>query len=240
MVDSGDTNAAIWKSDEVVATWAAEAGDRERLREAHRQFMTALLPFETTEPFTFLDLGAGTGAAARSFLARYPNSRAILADFSPQMMDEGEREMAPYAGRYRYVEFDATAGQWPTTLPATVDAIITSLFVHHLPDDRKRTLFSEIFQHLTPGGWYLNYDPVTSSDPVVEAAWLRVNDRFDPGAAAKRAHRTHQEQARWDNHVRYMMPLAPQLEFLRSAGFVGVDVYWQQLDNVIYGGTRPS
>ena len=26
----------------------------------------------------------------------------------------------------------------------------------------------------------------------------------------------------------------------RSAGFEGVDVYWKQLENVIYGGRRPA
>jgi len=37
-----------------------------------------------------------------------------------------------------------------------------------------------------------------------------------------------------------MIPLGPQLGFLRSAGFEGVDVYWKQLENVIYGGRRPA
>ena len=48
------------------------------------------------------------------------------------------------------------------------------------------------------------------------------------------------DQARWDNHVRYIIPLARQLGYLRSAGFDGIDVYWKQLDNVIYGGRRPA
>ena len=75
---------------------------------------------------------------------------------------------------------------------------------------------------------------------MVEAAWERVNDRDDPEAARKRLHRTPVEQARWDNHVRYIIPLRPQLEYLRSAGFEGVDVYWKHLENVIYGGRRPG
>jgi tRNA (cmo5U34)-methyltransferase len=240
MVDSADTNAAIWKSDEVIAAWSAEAGDRERLRGAHRQFMALLLPFGADDAFTFLDLGAGTGAASREILRRYPSSSAILADFSPQMMDEGQREMAPFAGRYRYVEFDASGGSWPSAIPATVDAVVTSLFVHHLADERKYGLFAEILDRLGPGGWYLNYDPVTSPDPIVTETWQRVNDRIDPGTAAKHAHRSPTEQERWENHVRYMIPLAPQLEALRAAGFAGVDVYWQQLENVIYGGCRPG
>jgi hypothetical protein len=74
---------------------------------------------------------------------------------------------------------------------------------------------------------------------VVEAAWERVNDLENPGAASKRLNRTPQEQARWDNHVRYMIPLSPQLGYLRSAGFEGIDIYWKNLENVIYGGRRP-
>jgi len=38
--------------------------------------------------------------------------------------------------------------------------------VHHLPDARKRGLFTEIFGRLAPGGWYLNYDPVRANDAV--------------------------------------------------------------------------
>ena len=66
-----------------------------------------------------------------------------------------------------------------------------------------------------------------------------MNDHDNPEAASKRLHRTPPEQASWDNHVRYIIPLGPQLEYLRSAGFEGVDVYWKQLENVIYGGRRP-
>jgi hypothetical protein len=36
-----------------------------------------------------------------------------------------------------------------------------------------------------------------------------------------------------------MIPLSPQLGYLRDAGFQGVDVYWKNLENVIYGGRRP-
>ena len=84
--------------------------------------------------------------------------------------------------------------------------------VHHLPDERKQGLFAEILDHLAPGGWYLNYDPVRAEDPVVEATWARVSDHDDPDAAARRRHRTPPDQARWDNHVRYIIPLGPQLE----------------------------
>ncbi len=235
-----DTNAAVWKSDIGVSFWKSTASDRERRRAGHRELMAELLPFDAAEPFTFADLGAGTGAAARTILDHFSGAHAILADFSPQMMAQGALELEPYTGRYTYVEFDLTqVGGWPAQIPDPVDAVISSLSVHHLRDERKQTLFGEIIAHLAPGGWYLNYDPVMPPDPVVEEAWLRAGDRRDPSAADKRAHRSPEEHLRYENHVRYMIPLEPQLGFLRAAGFEGVDVYWKELDYVIYGGRRP-
>jgi tRNA (cmo5U34)-methyltransferase len=240
MSETADTNAAVGTSEIGVSFWKSRDYDRARQDAERRTLMAELLPFAPDEPFTFVDLGAGTGAAARTILDHYPGARAVLADFSPQMMAQGAVELEPYAGRYSYVEFDLTAeGAWPAGIPAPVDAVISSLSVHHLQDARKQSLFAEIRAHLAPGGWYLNYDPVMPPDPVVEEAWLRAGDRRDPSAAPKRAHRTPEEQFRYENHVRYMIPLEPQVGFLRAARFEGVDVYWKELDFVIYGGRRP-
>ena len=240
MDHTADANAAIWRSAETVRAWAAEERQRDRDRAMERLLMARLLPFEERDAFTFLDLGAGSGAASRAILALYPASRAVLADFSAEMMRQGEHEMQPFAGRYRYVEFDMSAGRWPAAIPAALDAVVSSLSVHHLTDERKQGLFAEIFGRLVPGGWFLNYDPVTTADPVVQAAWNRVEDRRDPAAAYKRHNRTPEEQLRWENHVRHIIPLEPQVAFLREAGFEGVDVYWRELDYAIYGGRCPA
>ena len=241
MGDPADTNAAIWKSAEAVEAWTAEAERQERGRRAHRRLTALLLPFGEQDEFTFLDLGAGPGAASRTILDLHPRSTAILADYSAEMMRAGERQMQRFAGRYRYVEFDMSAGgEWPAAIPATLDAVVTSMCVHHLPDQRKQGLFTEIYDRLAPGGWYLNYDPVRPGDSVVEATWERMDDQDDPETAARRRNRTPQEQARWDNHVRYIAPLGLQLGYLRSAGFEGIDVYWKQMENVIFGGRRPA
>ena len=239
MDQQADTNAAIWQSAQNVRAWAREEAERELRRTGHRRFLAQLLPF-AGEAFTFLDLGAGTGAASRAILAAHPRSTAILADFSAEMMSAGEHQMQPFAGRYRYVEFDLAAGVWPAAIPAALDAVVTSMCVHHLTDERKQGLFTEILGQLAPGGWYFNYDPVRADDPLVDATWERVNDREDPEAARRRRHRTPSQQARWDNHVRYLIPLGQQLGYLRSAGFEGIDVYYKQLENVIYGGRRPA
>jgi tRNA (cmo5U34)-methyltransferase len=240
MPDSEDTNAAIWKTDIGVNFWKSTASDRERRRAGHRVLMAELLPFRPEEAFR-RQLGVPVTSPARTILDSFPAAHAVLADFSPQMMAQGVTELAPYEGRYTYVEFDLTSsGDWPAGIPVPVDAVISSLCVHHLNDERKQALFREIHDHLALGGWYLNYDPVMPPDPVVEEAWLRAGERGDPAAGDKRAHRTAEEQFRYENHVRYMIPLEPQIGYLRAAGFEGVDVYWKELDFVIYGGRRPT
>src|SRR5260221_13291989 len=108
MDQSTDPNVAIWQSDEVVHTWVAEAKRHERNRAAQRRFKGGLLPFGEQEAFTFLDLGAGTGAAARAILDLHPRSTAILAGFSSQMMAAGESEIGAVAGGYRDVECNTT------------------------------------------------------------------------------------------------------------------------------------
>ena len=240
MDNSADTNAEIWHSEEMVRHWVKEATAQERDRVEQRRLMADLLPFGDEQEFTFLDLGAGTGAASRGDPGGHPHATAIMADFSAADDGRGRAGDAPFAGRYRTVEFDMTTGQWPADIPASVDTIVTSMCVHHLTDERKQGLFAEIFEHLVPGGWYFNFDPVSPPDPAVEQVWHRANDRENPEAAHRRHHRTPEEQARWENHVRYIIPLDQQLSYLRSAGFAGIDVFWKKLENVIYGGYRPE
>jgi tRNA (cmo5U34)-methyltransferase len=234
-----DTNAEIWKSAEIARTFAAQSGEREGRRREQLTLMARLLPFGPDDELTFMDLGAGTGAASRAFLEEYPRSKAILAEYSPQMTAEGEKLMAAYAGRYRYVEFDMLAADWSALDGVRLDAVVSTLSIHHLPDTRKQGIFREIYQHLEPGGWYVNFDPVRPIDDELGAVWQRVNDRYEPEAPHLRAHRTTQEQARYENHVRYMIPIEPQLQWLREAGFATVDVFWKRLDMVIFGGSKP-
>ena len=233
-------SAGIWHSEEFIQLWIDKADGPVSRHESQFRLMGELLPFDSHDAFTFMDLGAGTGAAARGILDLYPLSTAILADYSRPMMLAGEREMQPFAGRFRYVEFDMSVDRWPPQVPARLDAVVTSMCIHHMPDRRKQGLFREIFERLAPGGWYLNYDTVTATDPVVVATWDRADARSHPNDAVPSAPLTPLEQAGHEDHIANITALEPQLGFLRSAGFEGIAVYWKRLDAVIYGGRRPA
>jgi tRNA (cmo5U34)-methyltransferase len=236
-----DTNAEIWKSEEVARSFAAQSAQRERDRAEQLTFVARLLPFDSRTPFTFVDLGAGTGAASRALLHEYPRSFALLAEYSEQMAAEGRKLLTEFDGRYRYVAFDMLEQTWQSVISERVDAVVSALAIHHLPDARKRSIFGEIRAALKPGGWFINYDPIRAPDEPVESVWERVNLRYDPNGAFRRdAKRSPQEQLRYENHVRYMIPLAPQLSWLAEAGFVDIDVFWKRLDWVIYGGRSPG
>ena len=239
MDEPTDLSVDIWHSEEFIQHWVDRTEGRVKSHEPQFRLMGDLLPFDSHEAFTFVDLGAGTGAAARGILDLYPLSTAILADYSRPMMQAGEREMQPFAGRFRYVEFDMSVDRWPQDVPSKLDAVVSSMCIHHMPDRRKQGLFREIFEHLTPGGWYLNYDAVTTTDPVVVAAWDRADDRSQPNDADPGTPLTPLEQAGHEDHILNIAELEPQVGFLRSAGFEGIDVYWKRLDAVIYGGRRP-
>ena len=105
----------------------ARVGDV-RTRAEQLTLVARLLPFATDAAFTFVDLGAGTGAASRAILAEYPRATAILADYSRQMMAEGENSLAKYSGRYRYVELDMSTSEWPDAeLPLPLDAAVSAV-----------------------------------------------------------------------------------------------------------------
>lgn len=239
MSEQVDGNAAVWKSDDGVATWLSGSADRERQRGQQRRLMADLLPFAADEDFVVVDLGAGTGAAAAAVLERYPRATALLAEYSPQMVAAGTEALAAHRGRFRYVEFDLAGEGWPAGIPERVGAVVSSMCLHHLPDARKASLCAEVLARLEPGGWFLDLDVATAEDPVVADAWRRAEERRDPAAAHPQQHRSADEQHRYDNHVRFISPVSRRLAFLRAAGFEGVDTFWRRLDSVLIGGRRP-
>jgi SAM-dependent methyltransferase len=61
-------------------------------------------------PRRVLDLGTGTGAAARAVAERFPEAEVVGADLAPRMLDEARRNLpAELASRLRYEQADASA-----------------------------------------------------------------------------------------------------------------------------------
>jgi SAM-dependent methyltransferase len=81
-----------------------------------RRGMEALRPLEAAfdrldeEPERILDIGTGTGKAARVAASRFPGSEVVGIDLSPAMIEEARRVLpSDLAGRVRFEVADASA-----------------------------------------------------------------------------------------------------------------------------------
>lgn len=164
-----------WQEKERVEHWVD--ADRARAPERLEGFaaLLARLPADTDAPMHVVDLGAGDGRVAQLVLERYPAATARLVDFSEEMITRGEQTLSDLAARLRYVRWDMNEGDWPTELIAPIDAVVSAAALHHLHNDRKRWLAQVVFDVLTPGGVFVNYD--LFRDPAAVYADHEVHDR---------------------------------------------------------------
>lgn len=152
--------------------------------------LVARLDYIRCEPSTALDLGAGTGQAARLLQERYRSCDVIAADLSAEMLRSGPRARA-WRRKPGRVQCDATSLPLPD---ASVDLLV-SASTFHLCHDHAR-LFKEIKRVLRPRGVLLfaTFGPDTLRE--LRDAWSQVDagvrvhefaDMHDLGDAMLRA-----------------------------------------------------
>ncbi len=113
-----------------------------------------------------LDIGCGTGdltLAARSRVG--PTGRVYGVDASPEMIAVAQRKAAK---RHQEVEFRLEPVERLTNPDNSLDVVLSSLMIHHLPGDLKREACAQVYRVLKPGGRFLIVDiaPGTSPNPV--------------------------------------------------------------------------
>jgi tRNA (cmo5U34)-methyltransferase len=190
----------------------------------------------------FLDLGAGDGALSELMLAVFPQAEAVLVDFSEPMLAGVEERLAG-RGRWRVVRGDLSDPDWSRQLPeGSYGAAVSSLAIHHLPAERKRELFAEVFELLEQGAMFVNLDYVTIDGPLrglweeqLVANALRLER--ERGGSRSRAELEHEllddaDEDRPDT-------VADQLSWLREAGFESVEVHFKWAEASVFGGVRP-
>lgn len=107
------------------------------------------------EPRRILDLGCGTGTTTLMLKRHFPNAEVIGLDLSPQML-----VMADYKAQAAAVDVTFRHGNaMATGLPAaSFDVVCATLLFHETPPAVAKTILSEAFRLLTPGGQMLVLD----------------------------------------------------------------------------------
>jgi len=110
----------------------------------------------------FLDLGAGTGAAAFSVLQKNLNAKAILIDGSKPMLEQAQKEADTKGYNIETIYQDLSDHDWikKCDLKSEYPLIISSFMIHHLKDKEKAKFFKDIYHLLLPSGRFLYADVV--------------------------------------------------------------------------------
>jgi SAM-dependent methyltransferase len=205
----------------------------------HLELLRQLVRHFRPEPRRILDLGCGDGLLARVVLTEWPAAKAVLIDHSEPMLERARQAMAPFGDRVRLVHADLADPLAPHVGAADFDLVISGFAIHHLPDARKRSLYEEIHQLLTPGGLFVHLEHVASATPRLESLFdtlyvdnqARVTGR--PREQVERDYFSRPDKA--DNKL---TPLETQLAWLRAIGFGHVDCYFKWLELALFGGVK--
>ena len=133
----------------------------------------SLIPKGPTEPFRYVDLGAGVGYLDELILDRFTGAHAVLIDGSAPLLALAQKRLQRYAGRVQFVQADLSGQQWVEQVRGSFDAVVSARALHHLGGAaRIRELFAEVLGTLTPGGLFINLDYVRLSNAVLQPLGL--------------------------------------------------------------------
>lgn len=217
---SASGNVNLWNS----TTHAEEYLGRAASIPHRNEGEAALLEFIPAGAKLILDLGTGDGrllALVQSFLTAKarPQPEFVALGFSPAMLA---------AARKRFAEDSSVSilrHNLDQPLPPLghFDAIISSFAIHHLIDQRKRALYSEVFALLNPGGVFCNLEHVASPTS-------RLHDEM--------LHLLGKTQAT-DDPSNKLLDVETQLHWLREIGFTDVDCHWKWREFALLAGRKP-
>ena len=167
-----------------------------------------------------LDLGTGDGRLLALLSIERPEMQGIGLEISEPMKRAAVQR---FAGDRR---FEVLSHDLDDPLPdlGTFDAVVSSFVIHHLEDERKRSLLGEVFELLEPGGVFANLEHVASPTERLHLAFFEaINEPIENEDPSDRT-----------------VAVETQLGWLREAGFADVDCYWKWLEMALLVGVKPT
>lgn len=186
-----------------------------------------------------LDLGCGDGIVTAAIANADPTVSATLVDGSSDMLEKS-RERLSGLKNPRYVRASFQEILRKDTIGGTFNFIASSLAIHHLSLDDKKALFKYAYDHLKPGGYFVNIDVVLAPSEKLEQWYLSLWwDWIDERTRALGLDREQFESVidgYKDNKDNKPDTLKDQLEALRAVGFSDADCYFKHGIFTMFGG----
>ena len=190
-----------------------------------------------------IDLGCGDGILGRAVLKEFPDAHVLFMDFSDPMLEATRRKIASDP-RAEVIKADFSSRDWRTAVAGRRDfgLIVSGLSIHHQPDERKRTLYSEIFELLSPGGIFLNLEHVSPPTPAVEGLFdecmvdglFAFHRQSRPDITRREVEQSFHNRP--DKRENILAPLELQCRWLSEIGFQDVDCFFKIFDLALLGG----
>ena len=205
----------LWTSAEHALGYLAKAD-----RIPHRTEGEAVL-LEEVPPTVrrILDVGTGDGRLLGLLKCDRPNVECVAIDFSPTMLEKARIRFAD-DNTVTVIEHNFDA---PLPDLGKFDAIVSSFAIHHVEDDRKFALYTEIFNLLNPGGIFCNLEHVSSATPALHQKFKEAIGIGDSP----------------DDPSNKLLDVEAQLCWFREIGFADVDCYWKWLELALLVGVKP-
>jgi tRNA (cmo5U34)-methyltransferase len=234
---------AHWQGSELVELFLENRQALLPLIDVQEELVRRLFDLHPHELTRFLDIGSGNGATSELLLGGAPKREAVLVDFSEPMLACAESRLAG-RGRWQLVLADLSRAAWRDPLPAGLfSGAVSSLAIHHLPAERKRELYHEIFELLEPGAMFVNMDYTTIGGPL-RGLWdermLENHVRIETTHSGSRTPEEIAQEIASDDDEDRPDTVEDQLEWLREAGFAAVEIHFKWAEAAIFGGTRPA
>jgi tRNA (cmo5U34)-methyltransferase len=177
-----------------------------------------------------LDLGAGTGLLTSYLFDRCPGAQFTLIDLSEEMLNIAKWRFS-HASNFRYVVADYLKHDFQDFF----DLVVSSLSVHHLEHQDKNFLYSKIYEHLNPGGVFINADQVLGPTPDNENEYQRNwMEKIEVGSLSESEKKIIYDRMQLDNPAR----LEDNIKWLKNSGFKNVDVYYKYYNFVVLCGNK--
>jgi cyclopropane fatty-acyl-phospholipid synthase-like methyltransferase len=142
-------------------------------REQQIATIAALIPPDEGS-FRVLELCCGEGLLAEAILRRFPTCTLFGYDGSAEMRRRAEERLAAYGERFQPVHFDLADQAW-RSLDMSVQAVVSSLAIHHLDGPGKGGLFRDVYAMLAPGGAFIVADVIAPTPGMKPCASVPSN-----------------------------------------------------------------
>lgn len=173
----------------------------------------------TEEIVQILDLGIGTGLELNAVFAKAPNAQITGIDLSEKMLELLRKKYAD-----REAQLTLIQDSYLNSLPGegNFDYVISVMTMHHLLEEKKLSMYQNIYNALKPGGKYMEGDYIVSAQVAEEEMAAYQQALGDKSATQDGVY-----------HLDVPMTVEKIAALLRKAGFSEVSVIWQQEVNAI-------